>query len=207
MGELAMRPVHRPTARRSPRSHRSRLAGCRASGCPRRPIGERADVASACSPAVHTVVGDLPQRAHPPVGGAVGDGDVNGFEDQILHVGGDSRRERTGQPKPDSPDHRQLGDPSHRPHPGPLASTGTRAVRSSQGRRRRRHGSSADHQTTPLRRRLPSARHRRPRRDPARRLTEEQGTVPRSARLAGRCLFVPDPSRRRVGGSFDAGDT
>jgi hypothetical protein len=69
----------------------------------RRSIGERAELSLAGPPTVDPVVADLPQRAHPTVAEAVGDGIVDGLEDQLFHIGGGSRRQRSTQPQPDFP--------------------------------------------------------------------------------------------------------
>ena len=50
-------------------------------------------------PAVHPVIGDAPQRAHPVVHEAVGHRLVDALEDQLLDLGGDPRREGSGQPQ------------------------------------------------------------------------------------------------------------
>jgi hypothetical protein len=52
---------------------------------------------------VHPVIGDLPQRAHPPVGEPLRDSVIDALEDQLLDFGGDPRRERSAQSQPDFP--------------------------------------------------------------------------------------------------------
>jgi len=63
-------------------------------------VDERPDVAVPGPPPVHRVVGHLPERTRPAVHEPGGDGLVDGLEDQLLRIGGDPRRERTGQPQP-----------------------------------------------------------------------------------------------------------
>jgi hypothetical protein len=60
-------------------------------------------LAASGTPPVHPVIGHAPQRAHPRVREALRDGVVDGLEDQLLDLGGDSRRERSAQPQPDFP--------------------------------------------------------------------------------------------------------
>jgi hypothetical protein len=52
---------------------------------------------------VDPIVGHLPQRAHPGLTEAVSDSIIDRLEDQLLDLGGDSRRERSAQPQPDFP--------------------------------------------------------------------------------------------------------
>lgn len=62
-------------------------------------VDERADMEATVPPPVHTIIGDLPQLARPPVREPRTDGVVDCREDQLFDIGGDSRRERTRQPQ------------------------------------------------------------------------------------------------------------
>ena len=68
-----------------------------------RQVIERAELAASLPPAMHPVIGHLPQRAHPAVREAGRDRFVDGLQHQLFHVGGDPRRERSGQSQPDFP--------------------------------------------------------------------------------------------------------
>lgn len=104
MGELAVGPVDRAPLlgdsedgvdlRAQDPVHRVTAGG---------PVDQGAVVAAEGPPAVDPIVGYLPQRAHPGVRESAGDGVVDGLEDQLLDLGGDSRRERSAQPQPDFP--------------------------------------------------------------------------------------------------------
>lgn len=69
----------------------------------RSPIHEGADIAESGSPAVHPVVRDVPEPARPGVVEPVGNGLIDGLEDQLLGFGGDPRRERPDQSQPAFP--------------------------------------------------------------------------------------------------------
>ena len=104
MGELAMRPVDRAPPLCDVED-RADLSGQDAMGRvpARRPIHQRARPTTSAPPAVHPVIGDLPQRARPAMREPVCDGVINRLEDQLLDLGGDPRRERSTQPQPDFP--------------------------------------------------------------------------------------------------------
>ena len=64
---------------------------------------ERAQLASAGPPAVHPAVADLPHTGGPRVPEPGGNGALDGVEDQLFGLGGDSRRDRPAQSQPDFP--------------------------------------------------------------------------------------------------------
>jgi len=104
VSELAMGPVHRSPLLRDLEDHVDLGGQHRVHrAAARRSVHQAAQLALAGPPAVDPVIGDLPQRAHPALRHPVGDGVVDGLEDQLLDLGGDSRRERTVQPQPDFP--------------------------------------------------------------------------------------------------------
>ena len=104
MGELAMGPVDRSPFLSDSEDLRD-LVGQQ--GMHRRAsrgeVAERAQLASAGPPTVHPVVGDLPQTGGPRVPEPGGNGVVDGSEDQLFDLGGDSRRDRPVQSQPDFP--------------------------------------------------------------------------------------------------------
>ena len=57
-------------------------------------VDEGPHVTSPSPPTVHPVVGHAPQGARPGMVVAAGDGLLDGLEDLLLDLGGDSRRER-----------------------------------------------------------------------------------------------------------------
>ena len=104
MGELAVRPVDRSPLlgdsedlRDFVGQHRMHRRAARGE------VLERAQLASAGPPAVHPVVGDLPHTGGPCVPEPGGNGVVDGVEDQLFGLGGDSRRDRSVQSQPDFP--------------------------------------------------------------------------------------------------------
>ena len=103
MRELAMRPVHR-TPLLGDLQDRRHLTVEQAMGR-RRARGAVLQIAVAPPgpPAVHPIIGDLPQAGCPAVRVPAGDRIVDGGQDQFLHFGGDSRRDRSAQPHPDFP--------------------------------------------------------------------------------------------------------
>lgn len=66
-------------------------------------VGERADITSTLPPAMHPVIGHLPQRTHPRVRVAAGNRVVDDLEDQLLRLSADARGDRAGQAQPDFP--------------------------------------------------------------------------------------------------------
>ena len=104
MGELAVRPVDRSPLLSDSEDLRDFVAQHRMHRrAARGEILERAQLASAGPPAVHPVVGDLPHTGGPRVPEPGGNGVVDGGEDQLFGLGGDSRRDRSVQSQPDFP--------------------------------------------------------------------------------------------------------
>ncbi|MCV6991821.1 hypothetical protein H7I87_18420 [Mycobacterium timonense] len=94
MGELAMRPIDRSPTLGDVEDRGDLLAQQRVHRPPGRLIDQGADIAAPGSPAVHTRVGDLPQRACPGVGEPGRDCVVDALQDGFLDLGGDPRRHR-----------------------------------------------------------------------------------------------------------------
>lgn len=104
MGELAMGPVGRPPLLGDredlldlpPQQPMDRRAA-------RGEVAESAQLAAAGPPAMHPVVADLPHPSSPRMRQTSGDSVVDGLEDQLFDLGGDSRRDRPAQSQPDFP--------------------------------------------------------------------------------------------------------
>lgn len=104
MGELAMGPVNGPPRLGDGEDRVDLLLEEPVDGVAARgPVRQRAQFPAAGPPPVDPVIGDLPEAADPGVVEPGGDGFVDGLENVLLDLGGDSRRERSAQPQPDFP--------------------------------------------------------------------------------------------------------
>lgn len=69
----------------------------------RREVFEGAQDTAPRPPPMDPVIRHTPQCGGPAMQKPFPDSVVNSFEDQVFHVGGDSRRDRSVQPQPDFP--------------------------------------------------------------------------------------------------------